>query len=297
MNDFLNSMQKKYLLAYLYSVLSVIAIFVYFAQPFFHHWLIFVALCIVLICVINRASEKRKEYKVLCFEIAYKEAFEEHFEEVLVDKNPEEEVQKEVLSQIADTNLKETAHNVESTITTTAVYKGMNVKIHEIQLFDLIQQDKHSKPEKKLKGERWFMTVDLPKKFMGEVQIHTFPSMPYKKWLQKLQFEDVDFNRNFEVFATSEMDGFRLLTPKIIRNFVDVADGYANRGKYYEVDMCFRDGTFAITTEELNTMIYVPMWGKFDTEKAKKKVGKIVSWVKTTIDDYKLDSAGYITGR
>lgn len=54
--------------------------------------MIFVALCIVLICVINRVSEKRKEYKVLCFEKAYKEAFEEHFEEVLVDKNPEEEV-------------------------------------------------------------------------------------------------------------------------------------------------------------------------------------------------------------
>lgn len=292
-------LQNKYKKHYLFAIIGLLLIIVYFWQPLYHHWIIMIILILLTVGFFGLAKETRQTYVNECFKTVYRKGLEKQFTNVKVDFPLDKKQKKDITNQILQADLKyiDPEYTLDPVVAVECEYENLRLQMYEYQLVKIKQQSKNSDEQKTVKFEGRFLKIYLPNSFIGEVHMHTFVEafMKYKKRLEKVEFEDVEFNNTFKVFASSQMDAFRLIQAKTLRHFVEI---YNKRLLNMEdIDICFLDGTFCSAKEASNTSIRVPFFKPMDFEKAKAGIDKVGNWIKRDIKDFKLDSEKYVTGR
>lgn len=291
--------QKEYKRAYIVSVVLAVVFVVCLTQDILPHWSIYVLLLLVIIGAWGIGQDLRKTYKKLFFDAAYFRAMNQTFADVKVRHNSEGLRDEGIVEQIREADLKSIGSNfiVEPVTAVEASYNGLPFVMYEYRIVKLKQIDKKAPPEKLIKYEGRFLKVGLLEQFTGEVQVHAIPEVLYKPRLEQVEFEDVEFNQNLKVFASSQLDAFRLIQPKTLLLFKDIYQKRMYEEIAINMDFCFLDGTFNICQKAFNTTIRAPFFKRANTEKARKKVGEVAGWIERNITDFKLDSERYITGR
>ena len=300
MNEEILAMQNKYKKQYLMLLIAIIALLFYWWQPLFHHWIITVVMLLVIIYFWGAASETRSVYKKKCRDLVFDETLNKYFTNIQRIEVLNDAQKKAVIEEVnhADLSFWEKEWELHPQAMMTAKYEELDFTLYE---YNVMERKTNSKGEEsiKYKNTYWFLNVDLPNKFLGEIQVHTFvdPFKGYKKRLEKIEFASTEFSKTFTVYATSKMDAYRLIKSPTILRFLKVYERIVTKDFLLDLDFCFLDGGFYIVRKAMPVEVHIPFFKPMDFEKANKLVHEMALWIKNNIEDFKLREEVYITGR
>ncbi len=300
MNEGLLAMQEKYKKQCLFFVIAIIVLLCYWWQPLFHHWIITVVMLFVIIYFFGAAKENRGLYKKACHDLVFEQTLSSYFTSIKRTEIHDASQKVAIIEEInhADLNFFEKEWEIHPQAILTAQYKELDFELYE---YNIMERKTNSKGEVSInyKNSYWFMKVDLPNEFLGEIQVHTFvdPFKGYKKRLEKIEFASTEFSKTFTVYATSKMDAYRLIKAPTILRFLKVYERTFAKDFLLDLDFCFLDGKFYISRKAIPIEVQVPFFKPIDFEKAKKPVKEMALWIKNNIEDFNLCEETYITGR
>ena len=141
---------------------------------------------------------------------------------------------------------------------------------------------------------QWYI-IDFNKKFKANFQIveKNFRNAKIKKGIfvkkeerkRKVEVEDIEFNKIFDIYALNDLDVFYVLTPKIIEKIKEV-----NIKVHGSLLFCFVDNKLHIGLNNDNDLFEVNINKKINIEKAKEKIKNEISIITDFIDILNLDN-------
>ena len=233
------------------------------------------------------------------FSLAYKEAFvktalEDTFDDLTYD--PDGGLPRDV---IADTGFMDMGDHYTATDYIKGSYKSIPVELSSILI-----QEEHTDTDSKgntttsletLFQGQW-MIFKFNKNFTSTVQVrqkffaNTISNLFTKKG-KKVEMEDTEFNKLFNVFSGSQQEAFYILTPQIMAKMKEIAK--ANSGS--EMMYGFKDNLLHIAVSSSEDSFSPKLFKKIDEEKAKKAISSGISLITDFVDYLQLDNDLFLT--
>ncbi len=159
----------------------------------------------------SRTSKFKSLYKRIIILEIFKKLFSQY------TYNPEQGFSYELIKKL---DLFEKADRYISSDYIHAEYQNIEMQMSDIDLTKIVRRGKHSKRITIFKGQ-WYI-FNFNKQFKSEVQIldssfiytnrHDF----FDSKFNKIETENVEFNKNYFVFTKNDFEAFYILTPQII---------------------------------------------------------------------------------
>ena len=133
------------------------------------------------------------------------------------------------------------------------------------------------------------MVFDFNKKFKANLQVSSYlfdsSTLPWSKKFSRVKMEDVDFNKNFNVFAENEHEAFYLLTPQFMEKIKNVT-GKLKCG----VMFCFVDNKLHIAIDNETDSFECNVFKLIDENKVRESILKDIKLITDFVDDLNLDN-------
>lgn len=195
-------------------------------------------------------------------------------------------------STIAGTGMMYTGDHFSSSDYVKAKYKDINFECSDVHI-ETVSTDSegHTTYTTVFKGQ-WYI-FDFNKSFKSDIEV-------CEKWFgnnrkgsifdtekfKKVELEDVEFHKDFKVYARNEIDAFYVLTPQMIQRIKELNNNVG--GKFL---FCFCDNKLHIGLYNNKDLYEHSIFSKVDLEKAKSKVlGELLVIIKF-VDTLKLDDS------
>lgn len=183
-------------------------------------------ICALLMAIIKSVSNGKdinkfyKEFK----NIFVLKTLQRFFENI--DYKSEEGFTKEYID---DVGMLDTGDRIYSNDYISGTYKDIKFEQSDIH----IEKKHEEEDDDGNKEEVWetifmgrLMVFDFNKNFKANIQVvsHTFSAntLPWKKKFSNVKMEDIEFNKNFSVYAESEHEAFYILTPHFMEKIKDI---------------------------------------------------------------------------
>ena len=198
---------------------------------------------------------------------------------------------------IADTQMMRMGDRYTSNDYVSGTYKGIRVEqadVHIEEEYTTTDSDGDTTThyETLFKG-RW-MIFDFNKTFVRNVQVAQKGFQNAKRGklfakkeekYKKVKLEDVDFNKNFRVYAQHEEDAFYILTPAMMERIRRVTAG--TEGKMI---FCFVDDRLHVGVHNKKDSFEHSLFKKIDEEKIQKDITGDIGLITQFVDELSLDT-------
>lgn len=250
----------------------------------------FFPLIIVLFIILKviSASQKKdpsncQKFKELYKKIVVLEILKKVFSNI--NYEPNKELNLEI---IKNTDLVITPDRYSSNDYISATYNNINFETADV-LLESAYEDKYGNYTIMFKGQ-WYIFDFKRKAFKSDIQIIENNFYHTKRWLDnkynKIELEDISFNKQFSVFAKNDFDVFYILTPNIIEKIKIL-----NKKIPGQLIFCFKDNKLHIGVNN-NKNSYEPDLHKhISIEEAEKNIMNELNDIITFINDLQLDKS------
>ena len=158
--------------------------------------------------------------------IFVKKALEDNFENITY--NPDKGFDEEFIDEIG---MLDTADSYHSNDLITGEYKGIKFECSDIHI-----QEEHKSTDSDGNTTTTWVTIfegklmifEFNKKFKADLQVSSASfsaeDLPWGKKFSRVEMEDVEFNKNFSVYAESEHEAFYILTPHFMEKLKEIEE-------------------------------------------------------------------------
>lgn len=133
------------------------------------------------------------------------------------------------------------------------------------------------------------MVFDFNKKFKANLQVSSYlfdsSILPWSKRFSKVRMEDVEFNKNFNVYAEDEHEAFYLLTPQFMEKIKDVT-----RKLKCGVMFCFVDNKLHIAVDNGYDSFECNVFKLIDEDRVRESILKDIKLITDFVDELNLDN-------
>lgn len=174
-------------------------------------------------------SKLRKEMKALYKDAFVREPLVNNFQNVIYE--PNNGFSQETIKGFG---ICQTGNRFWSEDYIRAAYAGINFEVAEVHLLDVDTSSDGNRSETLFEGR--MMVFDFPNKLVNTVSVfskkfrHRVLSRNEEKQY-RVELEDIQFNRDFDVFSLVQLDAFYLITPHMMERLQILA------GKYESIAM------------------------------------------------------------
>lgn len=174
----------------------------------------------------------------------------------------------------------------------SGTYKNIKFEQSDIEIEELEQtedSDGNVKEEWETIFKGRYMVFDFNKRFKANMQVVTYgfkaESFPVGKKSSKVNMEDIEFNKMFQVYSDMEHDAFYILTPHFMEKLKKI---------YNSIDcnimFCFMDNRLHVAIDnKLDSFECNPL-KPFDEEKINNEVLKDIKIITDFVDELNLDN-------
>lgn len=280
MDEIVIQLEKKRIKYWITKLLNL-CIVVFAIYMFFKVW--WIGLCLIILTAIISAYRKKLRLEIYTEyqDTIIKNILDTHFSNV--EYKPRSTVNKD---DLATANLRNYGNLINSKETISGKYKDVLFTQCDVEfLFKDNKKDKNKEPKELFKG-KW-LSFEYDRDFTGEIQIHVNPdkSLRYKKYLEQVQFEDIEFNKSFKTYTNSIHDAFYIMTPPMIERFKRLR----NESIGVDLDVCFANKRIFTTVESFSDSFKLNLFFPIKLNKIQKKVKNDVEDIKFYIDTLELN--------
>ncbi len=196
-------------------------------------------------------------------------------------------------SIIADTNMMNMGDIFRSNDYVTGKYKNINFEMSDIEIQEeSTDSDGNTQYYTIFKGKGYIF--DFNKNFKANIQVcasnfHNARrgSLFAKKEsrFKKVELEDVEFNKEFKVYAQNELDAFYVLTPGTMTKIKDVKDKIKGRLLF-----CFIDNRLHVALHNNKDFFEASLFKKINVDEAIEKTNEEISAITNFVDILSLDN-------
>ena len=239
--------------------------------------ILLITLCLPVLIVLNANSLYKKKYMKLYKENIVIPIFKSHFSDVVF--NYAKGLSKDV---IASTDMLKMGSMFSSSDYIKASYKKILFEMSELRIegFD----SENGSPY--FEGQ-WYI-FDFNKQFKSNVQIREKGFETLKKAsrkLKKIEMEDMEFNKQFEVYADNQEDAFYILTPNMMEKIKQLS--HQMNGK---ISLCFMDRKLHIAVDTWDDFFEPDYSKEIDLKQEYYHITKIVEFMKDFVNVLDLDN-------
>lgn len=237
--------------------------------------LIFIAL--MSLVAMNDIIKYKELYKKQVVEVVFNSIFTD------VKYNPDEGIPKKSIKQ---TNMIYMGNKYSSNDYICAEYKGIHFEFSDVNMGFKYFNDYIT-----IFHGQWFI-FDFNKPFKADMQISSLSFFSDKHGtifdddkLQKVELENIEFNKKFNVFAKDELDVFYVLSPNFMEKLIEL-----DKSIYGKLLFCFVDGKLHVGVYN-NEDLFCPqsIFKKINLEKERDKILKEIKLITDFIDVLELD--------
>lgn len=195
-------------------------------------------------------------------------------------------------STISGTGMMSTGDRFHSSDYLKAKYKDINFECSDVHIeTESTDSDGHTTYNTIFRGQ-WYI-FDFNKTFKSDIEVcekwfgsNRTGSIFDTERLKKVELEDVDFHKNFKVYAKNEIDAFYILTPPMIERIKKLNEEVS--GKFL---FCFCNNKLHVGLYNNKDLYEHSIFSKVELEKAREKVlGELLVIIKF-VDTLKLDNS------
>ena len=175
----------------------------------------------------------------------------------------------------------------------TGKYKNINFELSDVLIEDeSTDSDGNTTYYTIFKGQ-WFI-FDFNKEFKANIQVCGKGFTNSKRIIlfgkkeekyKKVELEDIDFNKNFKVYAQREEDAFYVLTPGTMNRIKEVAEKVKGRLLF-----CFIDNRLHIAVHNNKDLFEASIYKKINIEESINKTNEEISAITNFVDILSLDN-------
>ena len=163
-------------------------------------------------------------------------------------------------------------------------YKGINVELSEIYIaYETTDSDGDTDTTVYFNGV-WFI-FDFNKIFKDNLLVHSKYYGYAKAFGEKIQTEDVEFNKSFKIRSNNELEAFYILTPHIMEKIKELKDKLRSRLILY-----FEDNKLHIGLDGYRNLFEPKVNEEINIEKFKDIILKDLNIVFDLVETLKLDN-------
>lgn len=194
---------------------------------------------------------------------------------------------------IASTNMMNMGDIFSSNDYVTGKYKNINFEMSDVEIQEeSTDSEGHTTYYTIFKGQ-WYI-FDFNKTFKANIQVcasnfHNARrgSLFAKKEerFKKVELEDIEFNKDFKVYAQNELDAFYVLTPGTMTKIKEVKSKIKGRLLF-----CFIDDRLHVALHNNKDFFEASIFKKVNVEKAIEKTNEEISAITNFVDILSLDN-------
>lgn len=194
---------------------------------------------------------------------------------------------------IASTNMMNMGDIFSSNDYVTGKYKNINFEMSDVEIQEeSTDSEGHTTYYTIFKGQ-WYI-FDFNKTFKANIQVcasnfHNARrgSLFAKKEerFKKVELEDIEFNKEFKVYAQNELDAFYVLTPGTMTKIKEVKSKIKGRLLF-----CFIDDRLHVALHNNKDFFEASIFKKVNVEKAIEKTNEEISAITNFVDILSLDN-------
>lgn len=173
----------------------------------------------------------------------------------------------------------------------SARYKNVPFEFSDVKIQNEYTDSDGDKHVETLFKGQWYI-FDFNKKFKADIQVceKTFSNAKRgglfdKNKFNKVELEDIEFNKKFNVYAQNDLDAFYVLTPNTIEKIKEL-----NNKIHGNILMCFIDNKLHIGLYNNKDLFEPSIFKKIDIEKNHKKVKEDILLITQFVDILSLDN-------
>ena len=196
-------------------------------------------------------------------------------------------------SIIAGTNMMDMGDVYHSNDLVEGKYKNINFEMSDIHIErESTDSDGNTHYYTIFRGQ-WYI-FDFNKTFKANVQVcsknfntakrGSLFSKKEEKY-KKVELEDIDFNKNYKVYAQNELDAFYILTPNTMEKIKTVTNEIKG-----SLLFCFIDNKLHIALNNHKDFFEASLFKKVDLEKAMEKTNGEIKVITNFVDILSLDN-------
>ena len=203
--------------------------------------------------------------------------------------NPSKGFSKEFIKNVG---MLYTGDSFESNDYVSGKYKNISFEQSDIHI-QKVHEEKDSDGNVEKVWETTFlgrvMVFDFNKKFKANLQVSSYlfdsATLPWSKKFSKVRMEDVEFNKNFNVYAEDEHEAFYLLTPQFMEKIKDVT-----RKLKCGVMFCFVDNKLHIAVDNSSDSFECNIFKPIDEKKITEEISRDIKLITDFVDELNLDN-------
>lgn len=227
------------------------------------------------------------------FKTKYKEMFVQSSLEGVFDNltyQPTTGISRDI---IKNTQMMQMGNKYHSNDYIEADYNGVHFKQSDVCIQEETHDsDGHSHTETYFRG-RW-MLFDFNKEFKANLQVVQagFKHAKRKRFFgkeeekyKKVEMEDIEFNKEFKIFAQNEHDAFYILTPQMMERIRRVSREIGGK-----LILCFIDNTLHVGIHTNKDSFEPSMMKEIDPKVEKQKIIHDINLITTFVNELSLDT-------
>lgn len=211
-----------------------------------------------------------------------------------LDYKPEYGIEEQ---EIRSTQMMNMGDRYSSNDFISAKYKNVNFVQSDVHI-----EEKRQRTDSNGRSETYWVTLfkgrwmifDFNKDFKANIQVRQkgFGNAKISNWgkakeekFKKISLEDLEFNKQFKVYAQSEHDAFYVLTPSLMRRIIDLSSNI--NGK---ILLCFVDNKLHIGLQNNKDSFEHSVFKQIIEEQVIDTILKDIKVITSFVDDLNLDN-------
>lgn len=171
-------------------------------------------------------------------------------------------------------------------------YKGVRFEQADVKIREVTSDGENTSTTTYFEG-RW-MIFEFNKRFMSDLQVREKGFRYAKKsggWfsqkdkMRKIQMEDVQFNRLFQVFAANEHEAYYILTPHMMESIKRLSE--QTKG---ELLLCFVDNRLHVAVNSGEDAFEVPLFSKISRSLVDREIYGAIEVITQFVDEMNLEN-------
>lgn len=249
---------------------------------FFHYVLIILCIFPPIILSIGKIEKFKRAYK----DVVVLTLFQETFTNVIY--HPERGISETI---IADTNMMHMGDKFYSNDYISAKYKNVPFEFSDVKIEEEYYDRDGNKHHQTIFLGQWYI-FDFNKPFKTDVQVceRTFTNAKRGNFFdsntfKKIELEDIDFNKKFNVYAQNELEAFYLLTPQTMEKIKEL-----NNRLHGSILFCFINNRLHIGLYNNKDLFEPNILKKIDLQNNHQSVREDILLITSFIDILNLDN-------
>lgn len=263
------------------SIVVVVILFVLYNAIQF----LFFAFIICFMIVLLTGGSKKKKYSTAYKKEIVTTTMQELFTDIVFDYD-----KGLPSSVIKETDMMRLGNRYSSNDWYSGKYKDVSFTSSDVSIEEVTTDSEgHTHTTVYFRGQ-WYI-FNFNKNFKGKFQVcekdfhYSKHGGLFDKSIEKVEVEDIDFNKQFRIYSTDAHSVFYVLTPHIIESIKKINEAIPGR-----LLLIFKDNSLHVGIYNGSDNFEPSIFHKIDVEKSKEKVRKEIEPITKFVEELRLDN-------